>query len=73
MVETKISGRTAATTLFVVCAKQRDGSENQIAEGQNFKLFLAPGLSFFRGSVSEGKPYDNPCETHQAYPKKSGP
>lgn len=39
-VEAKISGRDAATTLFLVHGKQRNGETHDMAEDQTFKLFL---------------------------------
>lgn len=53
MVETKLSGRTSGSTLYVVAAKQRDGSEHQVVEGQAFKLFLVPRLLKFNMSDSK--------------------
>lgn len=46
LVETKLSGRTVGSTLFVVAAKARDGSVTQVKPGQSFKLFLASRLNF---------------------------
>lgn len=44
VVETKIGGRTVGSTLYLVSAKSRDGSQQQVVEGQSFKLFLASSL-----------------------------
>ena len=38
--ESKFSGRFAATSLYVVQATARDGSRRDVVEGQDFKLFL---------------------------------
>ena len=38
--ESKFSGRFAATSLYVVHATARDGSRRDVVEGQDFKLFL---------------------------------
>jgi hypothetical protein len=38
--ESKFSGRFAATSLYVVHSTARDGSRRDVVEGQDFKLFL---------------------------------
>ena len=44
MVETKLSGRTPGTTLYVVTAADRNGAMKQTSDGQVYKLFLVLGL-----------------------------
>ncbi|CAL1133840.1 unnamed protein product [Cladocopium goreaui] len=41
LVETKLGGRTVGSTLYLVSARSRDGSQQQVVEGQSYKLFLA--------------------------------
>ena len=55
VIETKLSGRTSGSTLFLVAAKQRDGSEHQVVEGQAFKLFLVPRLTSENPHMSDSK------------------
>ena len=40
IVESKFSGRTGGTTLYLMHAKSRSGELAQVEEGQRFKLFL---------------------------------
>lgn len=44
LVETKISGRVPGTTLIICPVKRRNGTTDQISEGQNYKLFIVPRL-----------------------------
>ena len=46
IIESKFAGRAAGSVLYLVHSKKRDGSLDQIAEGQRFKLFLAPSFAF---------------------------
>ena len=42
LLETKVSGKTPGTTLFVVQSKARDGTVEDVHGDQDFKLFLVP-------------------------------
>lgn len=46
MVETKLSGRTPGTTLYIVSAADRNGNMKQTSDGRVYKLFLVLGLFF---------------------------
>ena len=41
IVEAKVTGRSAGTTIYLVQSKQRGGAAEQVEEGQQYKLFLA--------------------------------
>lgn len=44
MIETKISGRAAGSTLVVVLAKGRDGNIQNVVADQTYKIFIAARL-----------------------------
>lgn len=43
VMEAKMAGKVSGTSVYVVPASRRDGSESEIVPSQKFKLFLAPG------------------------------
>ena len=45
VVENKIAGRSAGTTLYLVQAKSRSGQARDVEENVEFKLFLAHALA----------------------------
>ena len=40
IIENKVAGRVVGTSLYLSLAKQRDGSEKNVTDGQKFKLWL---------------------------------
>ena len=44
IIECKMSGRTAGTTLILVQSKSRNNQTTDVTEGQQFKLYLAACL-----------------------------
>ena len=45
IIEGKFAGRSPGTTMYLVQAKKRDGTLEQVVAGQRCKLFLAPRLN----------------------------
>lgn len=44
IIESKFAGRCPGTTMYLVKATKRDGTTDQIIDGQRFKLFIATSL-----------------------------
>ena len=46
IIENKVAGRVAGTSLYLSLAKRRDGSEKHVTDGQKFKLWLVALTDF---------------------------
>lgn len=51
IVENKIGGRVAGTSLYLTLAKKRDGTETDVVENQKYKLYLVSCLHGFLISI----------------------
>lgn len=47
IIENKIGGRVAGTSLYLTLAKKRDGTETDVVENQKYKLYLVSCLHGF--------------------------
>lgn len=66
ILESKMSGRVANTTLVLTRAKQRDGTVSQIVDGQQFKLFLETWLTVGLDRISNPSNF-RACQWEQVY------
>ena len=51
IIENKIGGRVAGTSLYLTLAKKRDGTETGVIENQKYKLYLVSCLHCFSVSI----------------------